>query len=105
MNMKRFPRVLLGTLVLFALAGGAAVPLVADEGRIPIFQQTTITQSGHYVVTRSFSVSSGSAILIDADKVTRLQRAGGYHLAPERIRSSHLRASLMSTAGKRLSTT
>lgn len=37
---------------LLALAG---MPALADEGRIPIYKQTTITSSGTYLVTRDFS--------------------------------------------------
>jgi hypothetical protein len=38
--------------------------LRADEARIPVYRQTTINQSGSYILTRDISVSSGVAILI-----------------------------------------
>ena len=48
-------------LVLLFLSGG----LTADEGRIPIFQPTTITQPGHYVLTRDIDI-----VLAGADGIT-----------------------------------
>ena len=42
----------------------------ADEGRIPIYKQATITTPGHYVVTRDFSFSLGTGVFIKADNVT-----------------------------------
>jgi len=47
-----------------------AAPALAIEGRIPIFQATTITQPGHYDVTNDIQVTGGDAIVIDADGVT-----------------------------------
>ena len=41
------------SLLLLAAFSGATF---AAEGRIPIFQPTTITESGRYVVTRAISV-------------------------------------------------
>src|SRR2546425_7019427 len=54
-----------------ALLGAAAAgtELVADEGRIPIFAPTTITRSGHYVLTRDISVSGGDVITVHANGV------------------------------------
>jgi len=48
----------------------APAPLRADEGRIPIYQATTITSPGHYVVTRDISLGSGASIVIQSDDVT-----------------------------------
>ena len=53
---------------LVTLAGAAR--LAADEGRIPIFRSTRITQPGHYVVTRDIAVSAGILLDIQADGVT-----------------------------------
>ncbi len=47
-----------------------ATPLFATGGRTPIFTQTTITQSGSYFLSQDISVSSGTAIVIDADEVS-----------------------------------
>src|SRR5262245_40090047 len=61
----------LGTLALFstlASAAAATAPL-ADEGRIPVFQSTTISSPGHYVVTRDIVATVGVAIAIQADNV------------------------------------
>ena len=41
----------------------------SDEGRIPLFQQTTITTPGHYIATRDITVGGGSAITIQASGV------------------------------------
>jgi hypothetical protein len=57
---------LLWALTLLLSVGGAR----ADEGRIPIYQPTTITAPGSYVVTNDFSATSGAAIFVDADNVT-----------------------------------
>lgn len=45
-------------------------PAVADEGRIPVFGPTVITQPGHYIMTRDISISGGHAIAIQANNVT-----------------------------------
>jgi hypothetical protein len=43
----------------------------ADEARIPIFQPaTTITQPGHYILTRDIATTSGAVVRIQADNVT-----------------------------------
>ncbi len=62
--MKRVLAVLIPTLV------SAAAAVLADEGRIPIFRPTTITQAGHYVVTRDFAISPGDGVVIQANNVT-----------------------------------
>jgi hypothetical protein len=64
-NVRKIERVALLGLVGLLLAAGAAR---ADEGRIPIFQPTTITAPGHYIVTRDFT-AGGVAVTIDADNV------------------------------------
>ncbi|MCP3978601.1 MAG: hypothetical protein GY716_04605 [bacterium] len=43
----------------------AATSVVAEEGRVPIFEPTTITQSGKYVVTRDISDATNTVILIN----------------------------------------
>jgi len=53
------------------LLGAACSPaLRADEGRIPIFRPTRITQPGHYVVTRNIAVTAGVLLDIQAGGVT-----------------------------------
>jgi hypothetical protein len=42
----------------------------AADGKIPIYQVTTITSPGHYIVTRGIQAASGPAITIQADDVT-----------------------------------
>jgi nitrous oxidase accessory protein NosD len=44
--------------------------IVADEGRTAIFQSTTITQSGSYILTADITVPGGTAITIAAPQVT-----------------------------------
>ena len=52
-----------------ALAGIAGAR--ADEGRIPIFGPATITQSGHFILTRDIAAPGASdGITIQADNVT-----------------------------------
>src|SRR5262245_33302559 len=59
-------RVLISMLLWPIVAlGGAA----ANEGRIPISQPTTISQPGHYVLTRDLSVTAGTGITIHSDNV------------------------------------
>ncbi|PYT18161.1 MAG: hypothetical protein DMF51_00775 [Acidobacteria bacterium] len=59
---------------LFALAllgAAAGTRLVADEGRIPISTPTTITKSGHYIVTRDLFINGpGSILAIGNNHVT-----------------------------------
>jgi parallel beta-helix repeat protein len=54
-------------LIVLALGTTGAL---ADEGRIPIFGPTTITQPGSYVVTRGISVASGDALTIATSGVS-----------------------------------
>jgi len=62
--MSRYP-------VSIAVAAALALGLShGDEGRIPIYQPTTITQPGHYIVTRDIAVSSGVIVRIMATGVT-----------------------------------
>jgi hypothetical protein len=57
-------------LALALLSGFlAATPVVAANGAIPIWQPTTITQSGSYVLTRNFRPTEGIAITIAANNV------------------------------------
>src|SRR5262245_19851633 len=50
--MKMMPRVVLCLLAVLTLLPPLGV--LADEGRIPIYGPTTITQAGTYIVTRDF---------------------------------------------------
>jgi hypothetical protein len=60
------PRVMCAGLCALTLANLAG----AEEGRRPLFEPTTISQSGSYIVTSDFTVASGSALTIDAPQVT-----------------------------------
>src|SRR2546425_7444941 len=62
--MKCVPAIALALVIL------PAAPILADEARIPIFQPTTITQPGYYILTRDLSPASGTAITIQSDGVT-----------------------------------
>jgi len=62
--MKCAPAIVLALVIL------PAAPILADEARIPIFQPTTITQPGYYILTRDLSPASVTAITIQADNVT-----------------------------------
>jgi hypothetical protein len=53
-----------------AIAAVASGIAVAEEGRIPLYEPTIITVSGHYVVTNDFEAVSGPAIRIEALDVT-----------------------------------
>lgn len=67
--MKKIPALCRGLTGLM-LAGAAAVTsLPAVNGDIPIFQATTITQPGRYVVTRDIT-TQGNVIVIQAGGVT-----------------------------------
>jgi parallel beta-helix repeat protein len=58
------------TLVsLFSLTAVACISF-ADEGRIPVYEQTIISAPGSYVVTRDITVPGGDLITIDASDVT-----------------------------------
>jgi hypothetical protein len=59
MKPMLMPRVVLCLLAVLILLPPLAV--VADEGRIPIYGPTTITQAGTYIVTRDFCFGSGAA--------------------------------------------
>ena len=55
---------------LCALLFTVAVSAVAGEARIPIWEPTTITQPGKYIVTRDFSGAGGiTNIIIDSADV------------------------------------
>lgn len=55
--------------VLLVLAAPIVLPAFADEGRIPIYQPTSITTPGHYVVTRNISIVAGDVIRIASNNV------------------------------------
>lgn len=55
-----------GAFCVLVLATGA---VRADEGRIPIYQATSIQASGHYVLTRDVDSSASPVISIEADDV------------------------------------
>jgi len=57
-------------LVLIALALVPAGVFRSDEGRIPIYRPTVITQPGHYVVTRDIAVSAGIVLDVQVPGVT-----------------------------------
>jgi hypothetical protein len=48
----------------------AAGPALADEGRIPIWEPTTIDAPGHYILTRDIATTATEAIAILSDGVT-----------------------------------
>lgn len=54
----------LPSLALAGLAALAALPLAADEGRIPVHQPMSLTQPGRYVLTRNITATTGPAIEI-----------------------------------------
>ncbi len=58
-------RVLVG-----ALCAASVTALRADEGRVPIFKPTIITQPGGYVLTRDIAAAGDVAIAIQASGVT-----------------------------------
>jgi len=45
-------------------------PAMAREGMIPIHAATTITESGHYLVTRDIDLTAGAQIIVQAVDVT-----------------------------------
>jgi parallel beta-helix repeat protein len=57
---------MLAGTVLFALATGAT----AAEGRRPLFEATTISESGSYVLTNAIAVANAPAIFVDAAQAT-----------------------------------
>ena len=64
-NLK--PIALAATLTLLLFAGA---PALAGGGATPLWQPTTITQPGAYVVTRDISAASGPVFDIQVDGVT-----------------------------------
>jgi len=70
--MTRIQTRLTWVIALFAvlLAPLGIEGLRADDGRIPIYKQSSITAPGHYVVTRDFSYTSGNGVFIQANNVT-----------------------------------
>jgi len=61
-------RLSLAPFVSLVLCLLVAVPLLAGEGRIPIWEPTTITEPGHYVVTRNIA-SDSPIITIGSSRV------------------------------------
>ena len=58
-------------MIGFSISVLMAVALIkANNGSVPIFEQTTIDSPGVYLVTRDFTVASGNAITIDSNNVT-----------------------------------
>jgi len=57
-------------LTMITLTALVQTALLADAGRIPIYQPTTITQPGYYSLTRDISSSASPVISIQADNVT-----------------------------------
>src|SRR5262245_24885030 len=62
--MSRFAR------VTFIVLATAWTGLRADEGRVPVFQPTTIVKPGSYILTRDIEVAAGDIITIAASQVT-----------------------------------
>lgn len=60
----------LGRVLVLFVAVAAFASASAGEGQIPLYQPTTITESGHYVVTNDFEAASGPALRIEALDVT-----------------------------------
>jgi hypothetical protein len=55
------------TVILLLLAAG---PILADEGRIPVWEPGTIDAPGHYILTRDIATTATEAIVILSDGVT-----------------------------------
>ena len=66
--MRRFRSLLSASFL--SVVGLLSPAAFCDDGRIPIYQQGTITASGTYLLTRNLSVTSGIAIDIQAAHVT-----------------------------------
>ena len=71
--LVRLPAVSFCVLLTLALTATLTTPVRAEEGRIPIWEPTTITQSGRYIVTRDIgdvpSAAPPRAITISANFV------------------------------------
>ena len=65
--MQRNQRILGLLAVLLAVV---TVPAFADEGRTPLYEPTTITMPGSYVVTRNISSATGPVLTITAEGVS-----------------------------------
>ncbi len=62
-------------ILLGAVGVALTAPAAADEARRHLYQPTTITEPGEYLVTRDLAAIAGSALVIDADGV-RLDLGG-----------------------------
>lgn len=67
MSVSRILVFLFVAVVAFLTAAGIAD---AAEGKIPIFEPTTVTRSGSYVLTNDISAPSGTAIYVQSDDVS-----------------------------------
>jgi len=63
---RRFGR---GLVTLIALAASATPPLVAAEGRVPIFAPTTIVADGRYILTRNIGPAATALITVSSPNV------------------------------------
>jgi hypothetical protein len=61
---------MLKRIACVAVVVAASAASVADEGRIPLYEPTTITDPGSYVVTNDIAATSGPAIRVEALDVT-----------------------------------
>ncbi len=56
--------------LLFVLIAVISIAVSAEEGKVPVYKDCTISSSGHYYLTGNINVSSSPAISINADNVT-----------------------------------
>jgi len=57
-------------LLLLIIAAIVTSPLLADGGRIPLYEPTTITVPGNYVLTRDLMAAAGPVLNIQVENVT-----------------------------------
>jgi parallel beta-helix repeat protein len=53
-----------------------AAPLIAGDGAVPIWEPTTITEPGKYILTRNITSSSGPVLFIDSANDVHLDLGG-----------------------------
>jgi parallel beta-helix repeat protein len=75
-GLRAGPGVVFFRRVALALLASGATAALAGDGLIPIYQPITITTSGSYVVTRDFSITTGSAITILGNPQVSIDFAG-----------------------------